>query len=428
MRRALRNVPDGDYHAEELMDDDGVETHPVLLKVALRVRGDEAEIDFSGTDRQTLGPTTTGWEEAARCIIGPKVLLDPLHPMNAGAMKPFQVLLPPGSVVLGLPPTSQSNHSDLGAKVCSLMLRVVSEAVPERAVAANSGTSGAVLVYGVDNRPNREGDPFGAGLLFGTAWGGTSSADGISYSLAPLFNCRANVIEFVENETPLVIWEWGTTIDSAGAGAHRGGLGPFITIEAYSTTTCTPLLDSAKFIPEALQGGTPGMSSYGWLLEKDERGSAVSWNGLYPVERMTPLFGLFDDDGRPDPVAGTFGNGTRFLSAKTQIDLEPGQVVRFQTASGAGCGDPFDRTPEAVARDVLNERVSERQAAAVYGVVIGADGAPDAKASAELRARSSHAENGASPPPARFAPWPITNHDLADCAAESHVTTVFEAK
>jgi N-methylhydantoinase B len=417
MRRALLEVPDGDFEAEQLMDDDGVADEPVKLRVALRIRGDEAEIDFSGTDRQTLGPVTTGWEEAARCIIGPKVLLDPRHPMNAGAMKPFHVLLPAGSVVLGLPPTSQSNHTELGSKICSVMLRLVSEAVPDRAVASDSGTSGAVLVYGADNRPGRENNPYGAGLLFGEAWGGTASADGISYCLSPLYNCRANVIEFVEKECPLVIWEWGTTMDGAGAGEHRGGFSPFMTIEAFADTTCIPLLDSARFGPVAIQGGASGMTSFGTLLERDANGRPTSWNGVFPAERMTPLFGKFDDQGRPDPRNGTFGNGTRHLSAKMQIVLHDGEILRLQTASAAGCGDPLERDPMAVLKDVLNERVSPGQAREVYGVVLsGVD--VDEDATAEERLRLREGRNGDAQPPSWFERWPVTEDDFQALIAQ----------
>ena len=113
MRRALGQVPDGDYTSSRLFDDDGVDTTSRELMVTIRIRGVDAEIDFSGTDSQSLGPITTCWEEAGRAVIGPKLVLDPRHPMNAGAMRPFHVLLPPGSLVLGLPPTSQSNHAEI---------------------------------------------------------------------------------------------------------------------------------------------------------------------------------------------------------------------------------------------------------------------------------------------------------------------------
>ena len=51
--------------------------------------------------RSRSAPMTTGWEEAARAIVGPKVVLDPRHPMNAGAMRPVPGAAAAGSMVLG---------------------------------------------------------------------------------------------------------------------------------------------------------------------------------------------------------------------------------------------------------------------------------------------------------------------------------------
>jgi N-methylhydantoinase B len=232
------------------------------------------------------------------------------------------------------------------------------------------------------------------------------------------------VIELVEKECPLVIWEWGTTLDGAGAGKHRGGFGPFMTIESFADTTCIPLLDSSNFAPVPIQGGAPGMTTYGMLLQRDENGRVTSWNGIYPADKMTPLFGKFDDEGRPDPQGGTFGNGTRFMSAKTQIVLAPGEVIRLQTAAAAGCGDPLERDPELVLKDVLNERVSLRQAREVYGVVLDAPGTDlDRAATNEERDRLRAGQEGERPI-TTFTHWPITQHEFDSVVDEMTVASV----
>jgi N-methylhydantoinase B len=374
MRQALLDAPDGDYDEEIKLDDDGVSTDPITIKVQLRIRGSEGEIDFSGTDPQSIGAVTTGWQEAARAVVGPKVVLDPRHPMNAGAMRPFQVLLPAGSMVLCLPPSSQSNHVELGAKVARVMARVVSQAVPDRAVADDSGTSGAMIAGGIDTRPGTEGQPFGSAFVFGGGWGATNTADGISYCQSSLYNCRAVIVEFVEKSMPIVIWEHARTIDSAGPGQFRGGFGATFAFEALSDTYCTPIVDSSKFPAEGLDGGGGGTMSFGALLAKDESGGLGTWNGLVPADRMTPLFGAFDDEGRPDPVNGKWGNNTLLETAKpTAYLLQAGQIMRIQIACAAGYGDPLDRDPAAVLADVANELVSPKAAEEVYGVRIDLD-------------------------------------------------------
>jgi N-methylhydantoinase B len=61
--------------------------------------------------------------------------------------------------------------------------------------------------------------------------------------------------------------------------------------------------------------------------------------------------------------------------------------VVLETAGGAGYGDPLTRPPERVLDDVLDRKVSEPAARALYGVVLRADGAGfDEAATAALRA------------------------------------------
>jgi N-methylhydantoinase B len=410
MRQALLEVPDGDYAEVIQLDDDGVSTDPITIRVEFRVRGSEAEIDFSGTDPQSIGAVTTCWQEAARAVVGPKVVLDPRHPMNAGAMRPFQVLLPPGSMVLALPPSSQSNHVELGAKVARVMTRVVSQAVPDRAVADDSGTSGAMIAGGLDTRPGLEGTPFGSAFVFGGGWGATRANDGISYCQSSLYNCRAVIVEYIEKSMPVVIWEHARTIDTAGAGRFRGGFGATYSFEALSDTFCTPIMDSSKFPAMGLDGGGGGTMSWAALLAKDERGGLGTWNGLVPADRMTPLFGAFDAEGRPDPLA-IWGQGTLLQTSKpTAYLLRPGEIMRVQTACAAGYGDPLDREPAAVLSDVANELVSAQQAERVYGVVIDAERLAvedDATSQLRDRLRAERSDGQIATPLAHPHNWPL---------------------
>ncbi|HYB24181.1 MAG TPA: hypothetical protein VED41_10310, partial [Solirubrobacteraceae bacterium] len=55
--------------------------------------------------------------------------------------------------------------------------------------------------------------------------------------------------------------------------------------------------------------------------------------------------------------------------------LAVGQWLKGIEAGGGGYGDPLERAPEAVLRDVLERWVSARAAHDVYGVVL-VDGGP----------------------------------------------------
>jgi N-methylhydantoinase B len=58
-------------------------------------------------------------------------------------------------------------------------------------------------------------------------------------------------------------------------------------------------------------------------------------------------------------------------------------IVR--TGGGGGWGDPLERDPEAVRRDVIEEFISPQSAHDNYGVVLSADGTIDAAATAARR-------------------------------------------
>jgi N-methylhydantoinase B len=82
--------------------------------------------------------------------------------------------------------------------------------------------------------------------------------------------------------------------------------------------------------------------------------------------------------------------------------LGPGEVFTFQAGSGGGWGDPLDRDPDDVGRDVRIGRYGPEDAAAVYGVVVtGAGGAEGVDhAATERRRAAARAERLATARPA----------------------------
>ncbi|MFN9388757.1 MAG: methylhydantoinase, partial [Betaproteobacteria bacterium] len=73
------------------------------------------------------------------------------------------------------------------------------------------------------------------------------------------------------------------------------------------------------------------------------------------------------------------------LSKDQDIALQPGDVVAVDTPGGGGFGDPLQRHPAAVARDVRRGYYGAAEAAARYAVVLGPDGEPEADATATAR-------------------------------------------
>ena len=107
--------------------------------------------------------------------------------------------------------------------------------------------------------------------------------------------------------------------------------------------------DRGKFLPWGAQGGGPGTATRGILNP--------------------------DTDNEEAP-------------SKFMADLTAGDAYRSIQAGGGGYGDPLDRDPDAVLRDVRLEKVTSGHARDSYGVVIAGDPpAVDPTATTELRER-----------------------------------------
>jgi N-methylhydantoinase B len=263
MRAAIASVPDGTYEAEEWVDDDGLTEDPIRVAASATVHGSHMEIDFTGTDRQPLGSLGSCWEETNRMLVGPKVVLDPEHPMNSGMMRCFHVVAPAGSVVMAAPPTSNCQHADLAAKIADLGLRLCGQMIPDRAVAADGATTFAMPLGGIDERAGRDGQPYGGIICQGVGWGGTANNDGISFCTSPIYGISSSTIELMERDLPLLIRGTDSQIDSAGAGTYRSGFANSAMFECTDgEMVVTTLLDSGRFSRWGVAGGGEGATAY----------------------------------------------------------------------------------------------------------------------------------------------------------------------
>ena len=74
------------------------------------------------------------------------------------------------------------------------------------------------------------------------------------------------------------------------------------------------------------------------------------------------------------------------LRAKSNgAPLDAGDVMEIRTGGGGGYGDPLEREPARVARDIALGYISLAAARDIYGVVLTAAGSVDASATAALR-------------------------------------------
>ena len=111
-------------------------------------------------------------------------------------------------------------------------------------------------------------------------------------------------------------------------------------------------------------------------------------------------YGLFGGrPGAPGAVVLNPREEARPLTSKVTMTCRRGDVVRWVLPGGGGWGDPLEREPERVLRDVRNELVSPAAAERDYGVVIDTERrAVDEAATVRLRARRRAARGGGTIP------------------------------
>jgi N-methylhydantoinase B len=341
LRSEIEELPDGEYSASMLVEDDGVGLDPFEVKVKIVVRGDEVIADFTGSSPQVRGPMNCTFVVAAAavynavfCVTDPQMLI----PRNSGCYRPIRLIAPAGSVVnVRHPGPSVGGNTDLQPKLVDLVLAAFAHAVPDRIAAAAGGSSSNLLFGGVHPETGRYYSNY---HFDGMGAGGTALKDGNDAEVTRHSNCRNTPIEVFEHRYPLLTLDYGLAPDSGGAGEHRGGLATTRGLRVTADEiTFSALFDRSKIPPTGLFGGLPARGSE--LL--------VRRSGEATFRRFDEVFGV--------------ASPTKF----TNVVLRRGDELRYRTPGGAGFGDPRLRDPQAVGQDVLEGYITAEAAERDYG-------------------------------------------------------------
>ena len=327
---ALRRMPKGTWSAEDYMDNDGVDLdRPIKMAVTITITDDEMIVDWTGSDEGVRGPINLprGLTEAFNCLIF-KALTTPEWPVTAGNFRPLRVITKEGSVMHAVPPmpTFTLWGGLLGGEV---MLKALAQGMPDRVPACSGGDVCSVMALGIDPRT---GGPWLEGMNDAVGFGahaGGDGEDGIMHLSEP--GCRNNPVEVLEIKGPLLIDHYGYRPDTGGPGKHRGGVGISRVYRFLAPATAIAILYKTVSPPWGINGG-----------KEADPNHVVIDPGTEDEERK--------------------GGSYNFLEA--------GQVLANNTGGGGGWGNPFERDPALVAKDVRNGFVSVEAAERDYGVAV----------------------------------------------------------
>ena len=326
MREAIEALPDGVYENEAYTDgfDD-----PIRLCVSIRIDGDEMVVDYEGSSPQSeRGINVVLNYTAAYTTFGVKCAISPEVPNNDGSFQPIRVTAPEGSILNALHPAPVGARHIIGHFLPGVIHGALAKVVPDKVLA-----QGADSLWNTQITGEREGgEPFTYVFFSGGGMGARPTGDGLSATAFPS-GIRGVPAEVIESISPVVMHRREFRPDSEGPGRNRGGFGQEMElgVRSHSSWVLSAMYDRTRCPAQGIQGGSPGAA--GAVRTTDGR-------GLHP---------------------------------KRQQRMDAEERVVLSLPGGGGYGDPLEREPDLVARDVENGLVSVERAREVYNVALTRD-------------------------------------------------------
>jgi N-methylhydantoinase B len=374
LRQRLLELPNGTWRVRQYMD---VEGKPLEICLAMTKRDDRLIFDFKGSSPQVdRGVNCTRWGAWGG-------LLAPLYPLlchdiswNEGVLRPVSMHAPEGSIVNCVRPAPVSIATTAAIQavnnvslLCLSKMLSASDRYRHEATAVWHGSHLCLYLFA---RNKRGEQVIGSTTeTFGGSGGATWQGDGIDIG-GEIPNPISRIANVETNEAlyPILYLFRRRLCDSGGAGRFRGGTGGEYAIVPHEAANGQiGFVVSGKGVDfpmgYGLAGGYPGAPGRYVIF----RGA-----GAAGPDHHMPLT-ADSCGGRPEPVSWGVYN----------VGADDVLYVRWNGAGGIG--DPLDRDPDAVARDVIEGTVSREAAAAIYGVVLDGAGRPDVEGTVARRAK-----------------------------------------
>lgn len=323
MREAIRVIPDDTYRHQ--IEVDGFD-EPILIKIAITVKGDQMIADYAGTSPQSNRGINVVYNYCHAYTTYPiKCSVSPDIPNNEGSFRPVTVTAPEGCILNCNRPAAVGARHLLGHFLSAAVFGALSHVLPDRVIAEGSQGLWVTQFDGMSDR----GETFCYVFFSAGGTGARPNKDGLSATAFPS-GIHGVPAEQVENVSPLFMECRELIQDSGGPGRFRGGLGQRMVLRVRSSEPAqhSPMYERFVFPAKGFAGGLSGA-----------------------------LGRLYLEDGTvPHP--------------KTKYILKPGQKVILELPGGGGFYPPEERDAEMVREDVINGMVSHAQAKEVYKVAL----------------------------------------------------------
>lgn len=337
IKKDIEELPDGEYWFEDYGDKDVLspDQHPIRVHCKLTVNGDTLTFDWSESDPQPKA--SWGCSKATlmgATYLGMMICFPHLFPLNHGVTRNVKIISRPGTCVDVLEPAGTTGYcSGAFDKIEAVTIACLGQALakikPWRVYPAAVSLTN-LCMGGFNPRTKR---PF---VQYTYAVGGENARifkDGKSLIFMRFCNARTIPQELEERWFPVIYTRYEARPDSCGHGKRRGGFALVRELTVLTDVTMTIHGDREKFPPFGLSGGTNG------------GGCALKVNVGTPDEKDLGMYA-------------------------TGVHLKAGDKIYYTSSGGGAYGNPYERDPELVLEDVMDEWISLDVAKNYYGVSI----------------------------------------------------------
>lgn len=327
---ALKDIPNGVYEGESIIEDNGFGEGPFPIKAKITVTDTEFIADFNGSHPQVKGATNlafSGLVTGCRSLF--KAITTPRMDANGGAFRPMKVLCEPGTIVSAQAPSAVSVYYEVMITSIDLIWKILAPLIPNKLPAGHLRSVCATFISGIHPDTNQfyiQAEPLAGG------WGASCNHDGNRGQLSCGSGESYNIpIEIREMRYGIQVNQYAFHNEGGGYGEYQGGNGQYVDYKIVSDGAHV----TAAFLGEktktwGMKGGHDGSYNYFMIIRKD-------------------------------------GTKERH-SLGTNIYLEKGDVVRCVTATGGGYGNPKNRPAEQVLLDVKNGYITRKEALEFYNI------------------------------------------------------------
>ncbi|MBO0356182.1 MULTISPECIES: hydantoinase B/oxoprolinase family protein [Flavobacteriaceae] len=327
---ALKDIPNGVYEGESIIEDNGFGEGPFPIKAKITVTDTEFIADFNGSHPQVKGATNlafSGLVTGCRSLF--KAITTPRMDANGGAFRPMKVVCEPGTIVSAQTPSAVSVYYEVMVASIDLVWKILAPLIPNKLPAGHLRSVCATFISGVHPDTKQfyiQAEPLAGG------WGASCDHDGNRGQLSCGSGESYNIpIEIREMRYGIQVDQYAFHNEGGGYGEYQGGNGQYVDYKIVSDGAHV----TAAFLGEktktwGMKGGHDGSYNYFMIIRKD-------------------------------------GTKERY-SLGTNIYLEKGDIVRCVTATGGGYGNPKDRPREQVLLDIKNGYITQKEAQEFYKV------------------------------------------------------------